>query len=154
MNDTPSDLRFCINRLTRMVRSRQDRRLKASGASRRSGLLATATIAIGLLLCYPAHAVAPTLQTSGLKLLSAKAYAKSQLPVSQYKCLLRLYTLESNWRVKAYNKSGAYGIPQLKNVLIKDMSAVDQVRYGIKYIKHRYSTPCAALYHFNAKGWH
>ena len=153
-SDTPSDLRLCIMHLTSMVRSRQDRRLKASGASRRSGLLATATIAIGIGLCYPAHAVAPTFHTGVFKELSPKAYAKTQLPLNEYRCLNRLYTLESNWRTKAYNKSGAYGIPQLKNILIKDMSGIDQVRYGLKYIKHRYNTPCVALHHFNTKGWH
>lgn len=154
MSDTPSDLRFCINHLTGMVRSRQDRRLKASGASRRSGLLATATIAIGIALCLPANAVAPTLDRSGWKELTPKTYAKSQLSLNEYKCLNDLYRLESNWRPAAYNVSGAYGIPQLKNKIIKNMSGIDQVRYGLKYIKHRYGTPCHALNHFNAKGWH
>ena len=152
--DTPSDLHLCKDLLTRLVCYRQDRRLKASGASRRSGLLATATIALGLLLCYPANAVAPTLNRGVLKELSPKAYAKTQLPAQQYKCLLQLYTKESNWRVNAYNKSGAYGIPQMKNIRLKYMDGVTQVTWGLRYIKQRYGTPCIALHHFNTKGWH
>lgn len=152
--DTPSDLRFCITYLTRAVRYRQDRRLKASGASRCGGLLATATIAIGIGLCVPAHAVAPTLAKGVWKEITPKAYAKSQLSNKEYKCLLTLYTKESNWRVNAYNPSGAYGIPQMKNVRLKYMNGIDQVRWGIRYIYDRYGSMCLALHHFNTKGWH
>ena len=114
--------------------------------------LACAVVSVlGLLLSSTAYAYAPT---KALKQISPKEYAKAQLPISQYKCLEELYTLESNWRQAAYNPSGAYGIPQLKNKLIQHMSGVDQVRYGIKYIRHRYKTPCNALLHMKIKGWH
>ena len=108
-------------------------------------------VVLGILLSTNAYAYAPT---KALKQISPKEYAKAQLPLSQYKCLEELYTLESNWRQAAYNPSGAYGIPQLKNKLIQHMSGVDQVRYGIKYIRHRYKTPCNALLHMKIKGWH
>jgi hypothetical protein len=86
--------------------------------------------------------------------MSPKDYAKAQLNPTEYKCIETLYTLESNWRERAYNPSGAYGIPQLKNKLIQHMSGVDQVRYGIKYIRHRYGSTCTALHHMYSKGWH
>ena len=108
-------------------------------------------VVLGILLSTNAYAYAPT---KALKQISPKEYAKAQLPVSQYKCLEELYTRESNWRQAAYNPSGAYGIPQLKNKLIQHMNGVDQVRYGIKYIRHRYKTPCNALLHMKIKGWH
>ena len=106
---------------------------------------------LGLLLSGTAYAYAPT---KALIQMSPKDYAKSQLSISEYKCIETLYTLESNWRRAAYNPSGAYGIPQLKNKLIQHMSGVDQVRYGIKYIRHRYGNTCIALHHMYSKGWH
>ena len=106
---------------------------------------------LGLLLSGTAYAYAPT---KALIQMSPKDYAKAQLNPAEYKCIVKLYTLESNWREAAYNPSGAYGIPQLKNKLIQHMSGVDQVRYGIKYIRHRYGNACIALQHMNSKGWH
>ena len=106
---------------------------------------------LGLLLSGTAYAYAPT---KALIQMSPKQYAKSQLSLSEYKCIERLYTYESNWREAAYNPSGAYGIPQLKNKLIQHMSGIDQVRYGIKYIRHRYGNACIALQHMHSKGWH
>jgi len=114
-------------------------------------LVGAVVLAIGISMSSVAYAYAPT---KALKQISPKEYAKAQLPISQYKCLEELYTKESNWREAAYNPSGAYGIPQLKNKLIQHMSGVDQVRYGLKYVKHRYSTPCNALSHMKTKGWH
>jgi len=106
---------------------------------------------LGILLSGTAYAYAPT---KALIQMSPKDYAKTQLNPTEYKCIETLYTLESNWRERAYNPSGAYGIPQLKNKLIQHMSGIDQVRYGLKYIKHRYTTPCNALLHMKTKGWH
>ena len=108
-------------------------------------------VVLGILLSTNAYAYAPT---KARIQMSPKQYAKSQLSLSEYKCIERLYTYESNWRQAAYNPSGAYGIPQLKNKLIQHMSGVDQVRYGIKYIRHRYGNACIALQHMHSKGWH
>ena len=108
-------------------------------------------VVLGILLSTNAYAYAPT---KARIQMSPKQYAKSQLSLSEYKCIERLYTLESNWRQAAYNPSGAYGIPQLKNKLIQHMSGIDQVRYGIKYIRHRYGNACIALQHMHSKGWH
>jgi len=114
-------------------------------------LVGAVVLAIGLSMSSVAYAYAPT---KALIQMSPKDYAKSQLNPTEYKCIETLYTLESNWRRAAYNPSGAYGIPQLKNKLIQHMSGVDQVRYGIKYIRHRYGSTCIALHHMYSKGWH
>ena len=109
-------------------------------------------LVLGILLSGNAYAYAPT---KALKSISPKDFAKSQLSLKEYKCIERLYTLESNWRTAAYNKSGAYGIPQLKNPIIKHMDGINQVRYGLKYLRARYhGSACSALHHFNTKGWH
>jgi hypothetical protein len=91
---------------------------------------------------------------------TSKDYIRSLLNHEQALCLIRLYGKESAFKVDAVGnldsptKSYTYGIPQLKNPLIKDMSAYNQIDYGIKYIEHRYSNACEAYAHWVKKGWH
>jgi hypothetical protein len=65
----------------------------------------------------------------------------------QYLCLEQLWYLESKWNPRADNKrSSAYGIPQL--LKLKTNDPYKQIDAGLKYIAHRYGTPCKALaYH-------
>jgi hypothetical protein len=71
----------------------------------------------------------------------------------QMKCLGKLYGKESAWNPKAANGSH-YGIPQGKSEWLKDQDGYAQVRWGLSYIEHRYSTPCLALDHWKAHNWH
>jgi hypothetical protein len=72
---------------------------------------------------------------------------------SQISCLDQLWTNESHWNFKAHNyRSGAHGIPQALPAVKMEVVALDwrtnpvtQIRWGLKYIKSRYGTPCAAL---------
>ena len=69
----------------------------------------------------------------------------------QYRCLVELWTLESHWNYKANNpKSSAYGIPQLLNM--RSTNPYRQIELGLKYIVHRYNTPCKALSYHKKKG--
>jgi hypothetical protein len=90
--------------------------------------------------------------------LNPKTYIRWILPSKEALCLIKLYGKESSFnRYAIGNEEGAiqaYGIPQLKNPLIAHMSAIEQVNYGMKYIKHRYETPCEAWAHWQKKGWH
>jgi hypothetical protein len=62
----------------------------------------------------------------------------------QYLCLEQLWYLESKWNPRADNKhSTAYGIPQLLKLKINNPYM--QIDAGLKYIAHRYGTPCKAL---------
>lgn len=74
-----------------------------------------------------------------------KLYAHIKLHnAKQYRCLERLWIKESNWNPRADNpKSTAYGIPQLLKLKVQD--PYRQIDLGLKYIKHRYGTPCEAL---------
>lgn len=71
---------------------------------------------------------------------------------SEFTCLNRLWTKESNWNYKAHNyKSGAHGIPQAlpanKMALISSdwrTNPVTQISWGLRYIDERYSSPCKA----------
>lgn len=81
---------------------------------------------------------------------------------SQHKCLVTLWNRESGWNPHAHNRSsGAHGIPQ--SLPGKKMSSEGtdwksnprtQIRWGLKYIKGRYKTPCNALGHSNKHNWY
>ena len=90
--------------------------------------------------------------------IQPKPYIRSILNHEQALCLIKLYGKESAFNRYAIGniegKKQAYGIPQLKNPAIANMSAVEQVNAGIDYIEHRYGTPCVAYAHYIDKGWH
>jgi hypothetical protein len=93
---------------------------------------------------------------------AAKRYAMSKVKNgSQYSCLVKLWTRESNWSVSSHNKEGAYGIPQaLPGSKMKSAGAdwqynyKTQVNWGLAYIQRRYGSPCTALSASNARGWY
>jgi hypothetical protein len=70
----------------------------------------------------------------------------------QYSCLNRLWTKESHWNYKAHNsRSGAHGIAQALPASKMEVVGTDwrtnpvtQIRWGLRYIDSRYSTPCKA----------
>jgi len=76
---------------------------------------------------------------------------------SEFGCLKSLWTHESHWNYKAHNySSGAHGIAQAlpadkMNTTGTDWrtNPVTQIRWGLRYIDLRYSTPCKALATFN-----
>jgi len=80
----------------------------------------------------------------------------------QYQCLVVLWRHESGWRHKAHNsRSGAHGIPQA--LPGRKMASAGpnwrtnprtQIKWGLKYIKGRYGTPCGAWSHFGRRGWY
>jgi hypothetical protein len=89
------------------------------------------------------------------KKMTYKTYALRALnnDYHQFNCLLRLYTKESNWRPKAKNGSH-YGIPQGRSTYLANVNGYKQIDWGLKYINHRYNTPCKAWSHFKKRNWH
>lgn len=84
---------------------------------------------------------------------NSRIYAKSLLNDKQFKCLNKLWARESNWNHKADNpESTAYGIPQLLKMTEKN--PYRQIELGLKYIEHRYDTPCKALRFSNRNNWY
>ena len=93
----------------------------------------------------------------------ARNYMKSTYGwgTKQYNCLVTLWNHESGWRVNAHNPSGAHGIPQALPGRKMASAGPDwrsnphtQIKWGLKYIDGRYSTPCGALSSWNHKGWY
>jgi len=103
---------------------------------------------------------APVRHPDGRTPQSAQALARLKVSRSgwhegrQWQCLVTLWQRESGWRWRANNPtSSAQGIPQLLN-LPADMKPADQIDRGIRYIKHRYGTPCKALQSSFNRGWY
>ncbi|HEY3522291.1 MAG TPA: hypothetical protein VGK63_01195 [Candidatus Limnocylindrales bacterium] len=93
---------------------------------------------------------------------AARAYARVRLGPTQFACLDRLWTKESNWRPRALNRSsGAYGIPQALPGSKMATAGADwrynpmtQVRWGLDYIGRAYGTACAAWSHSVHTDWY
>ena len=97
-------------------------------ARRRSLVLVGALCVIGI---TPANATDPNKELY-------KLYAHMKLGNDkQYRCLVTLWRLESNWSPTADNKhSTAFGIPQL--LKMKETNPYKQIDLGLKYINsHR-----------------
>ena len=106
---------------------------------------------IGIALCIMPDAGG----SKPMQYVSYKEYALHLLhyDYEQYKCIAILYGKESAWNPDA--RSGShYGIPQGRSEWLKDQDGYTQVRWGLSYIEHRYSTPCKALDHWRAFNWH
>lgn len=83
-----------------------------------------------------------------------KAYALREQSPQQGRCLLELWQRESGWRHDANNpESSAYGIAQVLRTP-RTLTPYQQVDRGLKYIKHRYQTPCRAWRHWQRHEWY
>ena len=130
------------------------RALKGLRASLK-GLARSVATVIGISLSLPMSVA----DSGSIEALDPKRYIRLNYDSSESLCLIKLYGKESAFNPKAIgNLSGTnrvYGIPQLKNPIIKDLSALEQIDYGMKYIDHRYNgQPCKAWAHWVDKGWH
>jgi hypothetical protein len=94
------------------------------------------------------------------KTLSAKRHGwKTQ---RQFQCLVNLWSRESGWRHKAHNSSsGAHGIPQALPGSKMASAGPNwrtnprtQIKWGLKYIKGRYGSPCGAWSHWLSRHWY
>jgi hypothetical protein len=95
-------------------------------------------------------------QAIGCSLLLQWGFALSEMP-----CLVNMWNRESHWRTNAANPSGAYGIPQAlpgskMAVYGSDWQTnpATQIKWGLDYIKGRYSTPCGAWSFWQSHGWY
>jgi len=130
------------------------RALRGSGrAAKRIARLVAIVIGISLFLPM-SHA-----SSGSIEAIKPKDFIRMSMDQRQAVCLIRLYGKESAFNPYAIgNLSGkyhTYGIPQLKNALIADKTAIEQIHYGLKYIDHRYNgDTCKAWSHWLRKGWH
>ncbi|GLW96956.1 lytic transglycosylase domain-containing protein [Microtetraspora sp. NBRC 16547] len=113
-----------------------------------------------------AKAVKPKVSVAAPAILN-KAYAfrlvaRRSWPGTQFQCLDSLWTRESGWNHRAENpSSGAYGIPQALpgdkmsgTGLDWRFNPLTQIRWGLRYIRTRYGSPCGAWGHFQSYNWY
>lgn len=132
------------------VRSASTRRTARAIREMRTSVLSPGLCLLLIaLLLQPLQAEATTAQQT--KELF-KIYAHTKLMSNkQYYCIEKLWSLESQWDPTARNKkSSARGIPQILG--LKETNPYKQIDAGIKYIEHRYKTPCAAYIHHKKVG--
>jgi len=107
-------------------------------------------VAIGITLFTPAYADAP----DEVKRLTIKEYAAVLVDDKyQMSCLSKLYGKESAWNWKA-NSGSHWGIPQGRSEYLRDATAEEQIRWGLKYIDNRYGSPCKAWEFFQRNNYH
>lgn len=136
---------------TGTLSARSHQGFRASGLSR---IACSVAAAIGIAVSIGATPI----DEPSVDAIDPKVYIKTLLPTHEALCLIKLYGKESAFnRLAIGNLEGkvqTYGIPQLKNPLIAYFSATKQIDYGLKYVRHRYGTPCQAWLHWTKKGWH
>ncbi|MFM8627240.1 MAG: transglycosylase SLT domain-containing protein [Candidatus Nanopelagicus sp.] len=102
-------------------------------------------------------------QAEGAKSIAQELIATNYTwSAKQFTCLDQLWTKESNWNYKARNRvTGAHGIPQALPATKMEIVGTDwrtnpvtQITWGLKYIKERYNTPCAAWSKFKRSNWY
>jgi len=72
----------------------------------------------------------------------------------QWICINELINRESRWDNTADNPtSSAYGLFQMLKTPV-GLPLEEQTKRGLRYIEHRYDTPCKALQHHNRKNWY
>jgi hypothetical protein len=88
-----------------------------------------------------------------------KAYAETMVTLEyqwankEFICLSKLWGKESAWNPTADNpESTAYGIAQMLNE--KSDNGLVQIANGLRYIEHRYTTPCNAWEFWQRKNWY
>lgn len=141
------------------------------GMSIATGMLATALLVVPGVSessTSPSNTVMQPMAATQCK-TGIKKYAscklKERFPKSyktQFNCLDKLWKKESGWRWWADNPySAAYGIPQANPGSKMKSAGSDwrtnprtQIRWGLKYIKSRYKTPCKAWEHSRNTGWY
>jgi hypothetical protein len=107
----------------------------------------------------PATPAAVTATTAGR---TPQSYAEGLVGSGQYGCLYDLWMRESGWRPDATNPgSGAYGIPQsLPGDKMASAGAdwqtnpYTQVKWGVKYLRDTYGSPCGGWAHEEQYGWY
>lgn len=108
--------------------------------------------------------------TAGNRALGQQLMLERGFAAEEWSCLEALWTRESNWNHLAANPtSSARGIPQAmmsahfgaswrdpSNAAAQQYLSdpATQIRWGLDYIAGRYTTPCAAWGHSQAKGWY
>ena len=140
--------------LTEAVRCHRVKRAAEADCSRsRMQLMGGLCLLVGLL----SQTTIPNAQAVGIQSDKDhyKLYAHSRIiNWTETRCFIALIDRENRqWNPSARNGSH-YGIGQMRNTKYRDLDGYRQIDWTLRYIAHRYSTPCLAWEFFKANGYH
>jgi hypothetical protein len=126
--------------LTRSVRChRLKRAAEAERSLERMHLVPVLCLLIGTFSITAITEANATTSIDNLKL-----YAHSRIiDYKEFQCFNKIITKESRWRINAVNGSH-YGLGQMRNKKYRTLDGFTQIDWTLRYIKHRYETPCQA----------
>ena len=138
-------IHILISNLTERLPSRRGGEPVSRLARSRFVVVTGLLCVIGITSAYSSNAVNNTTEIY-------KLYAHTKLLNSkEFHCVDLLWTKESQWNPQSNNKhSTAFGIPQL--LKMKETNPFRQIDLGLRYIRHRHSTPCKAWEYWKKKG--
>jgi hypothetical protein len=92
----------------------------------------------------------------------ARRIAREMIPDSaQFGCFAHVIQRESGWKVRARDRSGAYGLPQALPGRRMASAGADwrtnprtQIRWAIGYMHHRYGSECGAWTYWRHHHWY
>lgn len=127
------------------------RRVSRGGFCLRLITLAIAVISFNLISITNSNAYPLTAKQIDWVLV---AYNHFDANLEESQCYVELIWRESRFNPRARNGSH-YGLAQMRNVKVKDLSPRDQIRWHLRYLDHRYSgSACLALNHLKREGFH
>lgn len=127
------------------------RRVFRGGFCLRLITMAIAVISFNLTLITNSNAYPLTRQQIDWVLV---AYNHFDANLEESQCYVELIWRESRFNPSARNGSH-YGLAQMRNVKVKDLSPRNQIRWHLRYLDHRYSgSACKALAHLKREGFH
>jgi hypothetical protein len=131
---------------------RRSARLRGSEPARRA--LGRSIVILAVLMTLSFAAPQKAYSQKPPNVMNIKLYAYNKLSWSQFECYNWLIHHESRWNYKARNKSH-YGLGQMRSEWYGTLNPYKQIDAHLRYIKHRYDgCACAALKHWENKGWH
>lgn len=127
------------------------RRVSRGGFCLRLITLAIAVISFNLISITNSNAYPLTAKQIDWVLV---AYNHFDANLEESQCYVELIWRESSFNPRARNGSH-YGLAQMRNVKVKDLSPRNQIRWHLRYLDHRYSgSACRALAHLKREGFH
>jgi hypothetical protein len=140
--------------LTEAVRCHRVKRAAEADCSRsRMQLMGGLCLLVGLL----SQTTISNAQAVGIKSDKDhyKLYAHSRIiNWTETRCFIALIDRENRqWNPSARNGSH-FGIGQMRNTKYRELDGYRQIDWTLRYIAHRYQTPCKAWEFFKANGYH
>ena len=149
--DTPKHMRKLFTCLTVAVRSNRLKRAAEAVSARGRIDLMGKFFAFTAMLSITSI---PAAESANYSIDHLKLYAHSRiLDYKEFQCFNKIITKESRWSYRAKNGSH-FGLGQMKSKHYRDLDPFRQIDASLRYITHRYQTPCKAWAFHIKRNWY